>query len=84
MIRLPTELPGLILLAPEVHRDDRGSLVETFRLDQAAALGINQAFVQENQARSALNTPPRTALSAHPWPGETCPRRKWQHRGRGR
>jgi dTDP-4-dehydrorhamnose 3,5-epimerase len=56
MIRLPTELPGLILLAPDVHRDDRGFFVETFRLDQAATVGIKAAFVQENHARSALNT----------------------------
>jgi len=56
MIRLPTELAGLVRLAPQVHRDDRGFFLETFRDDQADGLGIPQAFVQENHARSALNT----------------------------
>jgi dTDP-4-dehydrorhamnose 3,5-epimerase len=56
MIPLPTKLPGLILMAPEVHRDERGFFVETFRLDQAAALGVTTPFVQENHARTGMHT----------------------------
>jgi dTDP-4-dehydrorhamnose 3,5-epimerase len=56
MIRLPVELPGLILIAPDVHGDDRGFFVETFRVDKLEALGIQEEFVQDNHARSARGT----------------------------
>ncbi len=50
--RLDTELEGLVLVEPEVHGDDRGFLLETFRADTWAALGIDLDFVQENHSRS--------------------------------
>jgi dTDP-4-dehydrorhamnose 3,5-epimerase len=52
MIRLPTELPGLVRIAPDVHGDERGFFVETYRADELAALGIRDTFVQDNHARS--------------------------------
>lgn len=57
MIRIiPTELAGLVRIAPEVHGDERGFFVETFRSDQLAELGVREAFVQDNHARSAHGT----------------------------
>jgi dTDP-4-dehydrorhamnose 3,5-epimerase len=53
MKRLATRLKGPILLEPVVHRDARGFFVETFRADQTRALGITDAFVQENHSRSS-------------------------------
>jgi dTDP-4-dehydrorhamnose 3,5-epimerase len=50
--RLETRLDGLALIEPEVHGDDRGFLVETFREDGWRELGIEMAFVQENHSRS--------------------------------
>ena len=53
MIRvIPTELPGLVLLEPEVHGDARGFLVETYRREEMEGAGITDAFMQENQSRS--------------------------------
>lgn len=49
---LPTELEGIVLVEPEVHGDERGFLVETFRADAARELGIDCEFVQENHSRS--------------------------------
>jgi dTDP-4-dehydrorhamnose 3,5-epimerase len=51
--RLPTELNEVVLLEPEVHGDDRGFLVETFRESESGRLGINVEFVQDNHSRSA-------------------------------
>src|SRR5919107_251406 len=34
MQRLPTRLPGLVLLAPQVHGDARGFFMETYRADE--------------------------------------------------
>jgi dTDP-4-dehydrorhamnose 3,5-epimerase len=51
--RVETEIEDLVLVEPEVHGDDRGFLVETFRDDAWRGLGIQTEFVQENQSRSA-------------------------------
>ena len=53
---LPTKLVDLVLLEPDVHGDERGFLVETFRRDKWAEAGIGVDFVQHNQSRSVRNT----------------------------
>jgi dTDP-4-dehydrorhamnose 3,5-epimerase len=50
--RLETELPGTALIEPEVHGDERGFMVETFRADVWRELGADADFVQENHSRS--------------------------------
>lgn len=45
-------LPGLILIEPSVHRDDRGAFRESYRLDLFARNGIRETFVQDNQSVS--------------------------------
>lgn len=56
MKRLPAELEGLVRFAPDVHKDDRGFFVETFRIDEFEGIGIDEEFVQENHARSSRYT----------------------------
>ena len=56
MKSLPTKLNGVVLIEPDVHGDDRGFLVETFRRDAWAELGVEVEFVQHNQSRSVRNT----------------------------
>jgi dTDP-4-dehydrorhamnose 3,5-epimerase len=51
--RLPTEIPDLILIEPDVHGDERGFFVETFRQSWAEELGVEFDFVQENHSRSS-------------------------------
>lgn len=53
MRRLPTRLDGLVLIAPAVHRDERGFFLESFRADDLARLGVDCAWVQDNHSRSA-------------------------------
>jgi dTDP-4-dehydrorhamnose 3,5-epimerase len=50
--RLETELDELVLIEPTVHGDDRGFLVETFRQNALAELGIDVGFVQDNHSHS--------------------------------
>jgi dTDP-4-dehydrorhamnose 3,5-epimerase len=50
--RLETELDDLILIEPTLHGDARGYLVETYRKNELAELGIEVDFVQDNQTRS--------------------------------
>lgn len=47
-----TELPGVILVEPTVHRDHRGFFLETYHRDKYAEGGIDQRFVQDNHSRS--------------------------------
>jgi dTDP-4-dehydrorhamnose 3,5-epimerase len=50
--RLDTELPDIALIEPEVHGDERGFLVETYREGAWRELGVDSEFVQENHSRS--------------------------------
>jgi dTDP-4-dehydrorhamnose 3,5-epimerase len=54
--RLETKLDGVVLLEPEVHGDARGFMVETYRHDTWAELGIDIEFVQHNHSRSSQGT----------------------------
>jgi dTDP-4-dehydrorhamnose 3,5-epimerase len=50
---IPTELPGVVVLAPRVHRDGRGAFLETWRAPRYAALGLPDRFAQDNLSVSA-------------------------------
>ena len=54
--RLETKIDGVVLLEPEVHGDQRGFMVETFRRDTWAELGVEVEFVQHNHSRSSKDT----------------------------
>jgi dTDP-4-dehydrorhamnose 3,5-epimerase len=53
---VPTELPGVLLIEPDVYRDARGFFLETYRADRYRALGIHPPFVQDNHSRSTYGT----------------------------
>jgi dTDP-4-dehydrorhamnose 3,5-epimerase len=48
----PTELPGVLLLDPDVHEDERGFFLETYNAARFAALGVPATFVQDNHSGS--------------------------------
>src|SRR5262245_16876162 len=48
----PTELPGVVLIEPQVHRDGRGFFAEMFRGDWFREHGLPDDFVQDNIASS--------------------------------
>ena len=48
-----TNLPGVLLVQPDVFRDDRGFFLETYHLEKYRAGGIRDPFVQDNHSRSA-------------------------------
>jgi dTDP-4-dehydrorhamnose 3,5-epimerase len=51
--RLSTRLEGVVLLEPEVHGDERGFMVETYRRAAWAEAGVDLEFVQHNHSRSS-------------------------------
>ena len=50
---LPTELPDVILVEPEVYRDQRGFFLETYHARKFEVGGIPATFVQDNHSQSA-------------------------------
>lgn len=52
---LPTTLPDVLLIEPDVYRDARGFFLETFHAARYAKIGI-PAFVQTNHSRSVFGT----------------------------
>lgn len=49
---IETKLPGVLVLEPPVHRDERGYFVEVFHEEHYRTLGLPVRFVQDNQSRS--------------------------------
>jgi len=50
------EVPGVIQVEPDVHRDDRGFFVESYHQAKYAEGGVDAVFVQDNHSKSARNT----------------------------
>jgi dTDP-4-dehydrorhamnose 3,5-epimerase len=51
-----TELPGVILIDPDVHGDQRGFFLETYHARKYREGGIEVDFVQDNHSRSVRGT----------------------------
>lgn len=51
-----TDLPGVLIVEPDVHRDARGFFLETYHLEKYRAMGIEGPFVQDNHSRSVAGT----------------------------
>lgn len=51
-----TPLPGIIIIEPDIFRDDRGFFLETWHRQKFTDGGIDTKFVQDNHSRSAKNT----------------------------
>jgi dTDP-4-dehydrorhamnose 3,5-epimerase len=49
----PTELPGVVLVEPQVFGDQRGFVMETWHALKFGNGGIDVRFVQDNHSRSA-------------------------------
>ena len=51
-----TNLPGVVIVEPEVHRDKRGYFFESYHHKKFKEAGLPSVFVQDNFSRSAQNT----------------------------
>lgn len=51
-----TNIPDVILLKPEVYRDERGFFLETYREELLKEKNIGVHFVQDNLSKSQKNT----------------------------
>jgi dTDP-4-dehydrorhamnose 3,5-epimerase len=53
--KIPTSLPGVVILEPRVFGDQRGFFLESYNERAFAELGIEERFVQDNHSRSRRN-----------------------------
>lgn len=53
---VPTELEGVVMIEPEVHRDSRGFFLESYHARKYREGGIDAVFVQDNHSRSIRGT----------------------------
>jgi dTDP-4-dehydrorhamnose 3,5-epimerase len=51
-----TGLPGVLVIVPDVHRDERGFFFETYHIEKYRGAGIIEPFVQDNHSRSVRGT----------------------------
>ena len=49
-----TSIPDIVVFEPDVHGDDRGFFMETYRQEWFAELGLAPEFIQDNHSMSAL------------------------------
>jgi len=57
MLRFVTrEIPGLIVVEPEIHRDKRGFFLECYHAEKYREAGIDVDFVQDNHSSSNRGT----------------------------
>ena len=53
---IPLNIPGLLLIEPNLFRDSRGLFCETFHAQRYAEAGITERFVQDNYSCSIRGT----------------------------
>ena len=53
---VPTAIPEILILEPDVHTDGRGFFLETYHADRYREHGIPGPFVQDNHSRSIAGT----------------------------
>jgi dTDP-4-dehydrorhamnose 3,5-epimerase len=56
MMIIPTNIPEVLILEPQVYQDSRGYFVETYSQSQFTQAGIDYTFVQDNQSFSQYGT----------------------------
>ena len=53
---LRTVLPGVLIIQPDMFKDNRGFFMETYHRKKYADKGLDQSFVQDNLSYSTLGT----------------------------
>jgi dTDP-4-dehydrorhamnose 3,5-epimerase len=51
-----TELPGVVMIIPDIHGDERGSFVEVWHEERYREIGLDRRYVQDNLSTSRLGT----------------------------
>ena len=52
---IKTSLEGVLVIEPDLFKDDRGFFLENYQEERYRKVGITESFVQENHSRSSKN-----------------------------
>ncbi|NVO20662.1 MAG: dTDP-4-dehydrorhamnose 3,5-epimerase [Bacteroidetes bacterium] len=64
---IPTEIPDVIIVKPDVFRDERGYFMESFHVEKFEKLGISSRFVQDNESLSQKGVLRGLHFQREPW-----------------
>jgi dTDP-4-dehydrorhamnose 3,5-epimerase len=53
---IKTPIPGLLVIEPQVFRDERGYFIESYNQQKLLEAGIQTVFVQDNESKSVRGT----------------------------
>ena len=53
---IKTPIPGLLIIEPQVFRDERGYFIESYNQQKLLEAGIQTVFVQDNESKSVRGT----------------------------
>lgn len=53
---IETKIPGLLVIEPQVYKDERGYFYESYNQARFNECGINTIFVQDNESKSMKGT----------------------------
>jgi dTDP-4-dehydrorhamnose 3,5-epimerase len=67
---IPTALEGVLIVEPEVYRDNRGFFLETYHAEKYRACGLPATFVQDNHSSSVARTLRGLHLQRRRMPGK--------------
>lgn len=48
----PTSIPDMVILDPQIFKDERGYFMETYNGEEFKEIGLNMPFVQDNESKS--------------------------------
>lgn len=51
-----TDIPGILIIEPDVFKDDRGYFFESFSKNRYKEIGLPEEFVQDNISKSKIGT----------------------------
>jgi dTDP-4-dehydrorhamnose 3,5-epimerase len=63
----PTSIPDVVIIKPDVFRDDRGYFLESFQVEKFKAMGIETKFVQDNESLSQKGVLRGLHFQREPW-----------------
>jgi len=63
----PTNIPDVIILKPDVFRDERGYFMESFHMEKFMKMGIETKFVQDNESLSQKGVLRGLHFQREPW-----------------
>jgi dTDP-4-dehydrorhamnose 3,5-epimerase len=53
---VPTDIPDVLIIEPDVYRDERGYFLETYHADKYRIGGLDGPFLQDNHSHSVAGT----------------------------